>query len=71
MSVLLRVVTESMASPSAATGTGWFSFAGPFCLELWNTSQSPGQRLEDKIRWAKELLSSYLPAGGCDEEELW
>ena len=26
-------------------------------LELWSVSQPPGQRLEDKINWAKELLN--------------
>lgn len=29
-------------------------------LELWSTSQPPGQRVEDKIKWAKELLALYL-----------
>ncbi len=28
-------------------------------LELWNTSQPPGQRVEDKINWAKEFLHQY------------
>lgn len=28
-------------------------------LELWNTSQPPGQRVEDKIKWATELLQQY------------
>lgn len=30
-------------------------------LELWSTSQPSGQRVEDKISWAKELLSLYEP----------
>jgi hypothetical protein len=30
-------------------------------LELWNTSQPPGQRVEDKVRWAKEILALYEP----------
>lgn len=30
-------------------------------LELWNTSQPPGQRVEDKVAWAKELLALYEP----------
>lgn len=30
-------------------------------LELWSTSQPPGQRIEDKINWAIELLSIYQP----------
>lgn len=28
-------------------------------LELWARTQPPGQRVEDKIIWAKEFLSSY------------
>ena len=28
-------------------------------LELWTTSQPQGQRVEDKIRWAKEFLALY------------
>ena len=28
-------------------------------LELWSTSQPPGQRVEDKLRWAREILDRY------------
>lgn len=28
-------------------------------LELWSTSQPAGQRVEDKIKWAKEFLIEY------------
>lgn len=28
-------------------------------LELWHKGQPPGQRLEDKIKWAKELLEEH------------
>ena len=28
-------------------------------LELWSTAQPPGQRIEDKIEWAKEFLHEY------------
>lgn len=30
-------------------------------LELWSTSQPPGQRVEDKVKWALEILSLYGP----------
>lgn len=28
-------------------------------LELWHRHQPPGQRLEDKLKWAKEFLEEY------------
>ena len=28
-------------------------------LELWSTSQPAGQRVEDKIKWAREFLAQY------------
>lgn len=30
-------------------------------LELWSHSQPSGQRIEDKVNWAKELLRLYEP----------
>ena len=35
-------------------------------LELWSTSQPKGQRVEDKIEWAKEFLQqhNFLVVGG-------
>jgi hypothetical protein len=30
-------------------------------LELWNTSHPPGQRVEDKVAWAEEMLYLYAP----------
>lgn len=29
-------------------------------LELWSTSQPKGQRVEDKVNWAKEIIGIYL-----------
>lgn len=31
-------------------------------LELWSSSQPPGQRVEDKVAWAREILDRYAPA---------
>lgn len=31
----------------------------PENLELWTTSQPPGQRADDKVEWAKDFLASY------------
>lgn len=28
-------------------------------LELWNSSHHPGQRVEDLVEWAKEILNTY------------
>lgn len=28
-------------------------------LELWHRGQPPGQRLKDKLNWAKEFLETY------------
>ena len=28
-------------------------------LELWNTSQPRGQRWQDKVQWAREILALY------------
>lgn len=28
-------------------------------LELWSSSQPPGQRVSDKIKWCKEFLEQY------------
>lgn len=34
-------------------------------LELWTKSQPPGQRVADKVTWAREILARYedLPPG--------
>lgn len=31
----------------------------PENLELWSKSQPSGQRIEDKVRWAREIISLY------------
>lgn len=31
-------------------------------LELWSTSQPYGQRVRDKVQWAKEILGLYEPS---------
>jgi len=33
----------------------------PRNLELWSKSQPPGQRVSDKVAWAKEMLNLYEP----------
>jgi hypothetical protein len=36
-------------------------------LELWSSSQPPGQRVDDKVQWAKELLRLYEPEALAEE----
>jgi hypothetical protein len=31
----------------------------PENLELWSSVQPPGQRVEDKVAWAREILQLY------------
>jgi tellurite resistance-related uncharacterized protein len=33
-------------------------------LELWSSSQPPGQRVQDKLNWAREIIELY---GDMDE----
>ena len=37
-------------------------------LELWTKSQPAGQRVEDKVEWAIELLTLYRPEALASEE---
>jgi hypothetical protein len=40
----------------------------PENLELWSSSQPSGQRVEDKLKWAQEIISLYRPiVGGLDD----
>jgi endogenous inhibitor of DNA gyrase (YacG/DUF329 family) len=41
----------------------------PANLELWSVSQPRGQRVEDKIRWAREFLATYESLGEADVSE--
>lgn len=34
-------------------------------LELWTKSQPAGQRVDDKVRWALEILRRYSPESLC------
>jgi hypothetical protein len=37
-------------------------------LELWSSSHPAGQRVSDKVHWAKELLALYEPEALSDGE---
>jgi hypothetical protein len=39
-------------------------------LELWSKSQPAGQRVEDKVAWAEELLALYKPEVLLDDRRL-
>lgn len=37
-------------------------------LELWSSSQPPGQRVADKVAWAIEMLRRYSPESLSDDD---
>lgn len=39
----------------------------PENLELWSTVQPKGQRVEDKLNWAKEIIRLYEPGWNPNE----
>jgi hypothetical protein len=34
-------------------------------LELWSKKHPPGQRVDDLVDWANEILDRYTPRGSC------
>lgn len=40
-------------------------------LELWSKSHPPGQRVTDKVAWAKEILSTYESQALAWSESNW
>lgn len=40
-------------------------------LELWSSHHPPGQRVSDKVAWAKEILSTYEPGALAWSDPEW
>lgn len=51
----------------------WLSDDGKICgnLELWNTKQPKGQRIEDKLEYAREIITLYAPLQEPDDAHYW
>jgi hypothetical protein len=43
----------------------------PENLELWTRSQPSGQRVVDKVAWAREILEMYAPGELAQQEKPW
>ena len=43
----------------------------PENLELWSKSQPYGQRVEDKLAWAREIVALYGNGVVSDHEYVW
>lgn len=60
-----RLVMERMLGRRLSAGENVHHINGdradnrPCNLELWSTSQPSGQRVHDKVAWAKSILRSY------------
>lgn len=40
-------------------------------LELWSYSQPPGQRIEDKLAWARDLINTYSGTSYEEDAHYW
>lgn len=54
-------VRRKVTDTSAWCNRGQHMVEHPENLELWSVSQPSGQRVADKVAWAKEILALYEP----------